>query len=132
MVLETFMKHDFLERLFCPKNLGNEPKVIFLNLKIKSGYRFLLNLFYNENLYYLLCSCAKPIFGKNLFLEIYAKIFSTNKFAGFLNQLFRQNRSLKQPHLHVDTNSQKLKIVQKCLCFGYDQNMSLANLVSGL
>ena len=28
------------------------------------GHSFLLNLFYNENLDYLLCSCLNPIFGK--------------------------------------------------------------------
>ena len=34
-----------------------------------------------------------------------------NQIAGFLNQLFVQNQSKKQPHfLHVDTNSQKLKV----------------------
>ena len=32
----------------------------------------------------------------------------------FLNQPFLQNKSMKQPHfLHVNTNSQKLKIDQK-------------------
>ena len=31
-----------------------------------------------------------------------------NQIAGFLNQLFLPNKSLKKPHfLHVDTNSQK-------------------------
>ena len=34
----------------------------------------------------------------------------------FLNQLFLQNKSIKQSHfLHVDTNSQKLKVVRKVL-----------------
>ena len=43
-------------------------------------------------------------------------MLSTNQIAGFLNQLFLQNKSMKQPHfMHVDTNSQKM-----------------ANLVSGL
>ena len=38
-------------------------------------------------------------------------MLSANQFVRFLNQLFVQNQSKKQPHfLHVDTNSQKLKV----------------------
>ena len=38
---------------------------------------------------------------------------SANQIAG-LSQLFLWNKSMKQPHfLHVDTNSQKLKVDQK-------------------
>ena len=43
---------------------------------------------------------------------------SASQIAGFLIQLFLQNKSMKQPHfLHVDTNSQKLKVVRKA--FGW-------------
>ena len=43
-------------------------------------------------------------------------MLSTNQIAGFLNQLFLQNKSMKQPHfVHVDTNSQKLKVDQNFL-----------------
>ena len=43
--------------------------------------------------------------------EIKAKTLSANQITGYLNQLFLQNKSIKQPHvLHVDTNSQKLKV----------------------
>ena len=41
----------------------------FFNL-LKNLVIFLLNLFYNENLYYLLCSCINPIFGKIFVPEI--------------------------------------------------------------
>ena len=37
-------------------------------------------------------------------------MLSANQIAGFLNQLFIQNKSMKQPHFkHVDINLQKLK-----------------------
>ena len=43
-------------------------------------------------------------------------MLSANQIAGFLNQLFLQNKSMKQPHfLCVDTNSQKLKVGGKFL-----------------
>ena len=43
---------------------------------------------------------------------------SANQIPGFLNQPFLQNKSMKQPNsLHVDTNSQKLKVDQSC--FGW-------------
>ena len=90
------------------------------------------DLFYNENLYYLLCSCTNPTFGKNLVPEIYAKVLSVNHIVRFLNNLFLQNKSVKQHHfLHVDTNSQKLKVVGKY--FGWTwSNIGVANLVSAL
>ena len=41
-------------------------------------------------------------------------MLSANQNAGFLNQLFLQNQSTKQPlFLHADPNSQKLKVDQK-------------------
>ena len=43
-------------------------------------------------------------------------MFSAIQIAGFLNQAFLQSESMKQPHfLHVDTNSQKLKLIEKFL-----------------
>ena len=40
-------------------------------------------------------------------------MISANQIAGFFNQLFLQNKLMKQHHfLHVDTNSQKLKVDQ--------------------
>ena len=41
-------------------------------------------------------------------------MFSANQNAGFLDQLFLQKKFMKQPDfLHVDTNSQNLKVVRK-------------------
>ena len=40
-------------------------------------------------------------------------MLSANQIPGFLNQLFLQSKLMKQPNfLHVDTSSQKLKVVQ--------------------
>ena len=48
-----------------------------------------------------------------------------SQIAGFLNQLFLPNKSLKKPHfLHVDTNSQKC--CSKIFLFGQGQNWVLA------
>ena len=56
-------------------------------------------------------------------------MLSANQIARFLNQPFLQDKSIKQPiFLHVDTNSQKLKVDQNL--FGWVQSkMGLANLV---
>ena len=44
---------------------------------------------------------------------------SANQIPGFLNQPFLQNKLMKQPNsLHVDTNSQKLKVDWKM--FGWN------------
>ena len=43
-------------------------------------------------------------------------MFSTNQIAGFVNQPYLQNKSVKYPDfLHVDKNSHKLKDDQKFL-----------------
>ena len=60
---------------------------------------------------------------------------SANQIPGLLNpllKLFLQNKSMKLPNsLHVDTNSQKLKVDGKV--FGWEWlKMGLANLVTGL
>ena len=69
---------------------------------------------YNENLYYLLCYCTSPIFGKIFVPEIWAKIFLANQTAGFFHQPYLQNKSMKYPDfLHVDTISHKVKVYQK-------------------
>ena len=60
-------------------------------------------MFYNEKLYYLLCSCANPIFGE---------VFGQNalRLQEFLYPLFHLNKSIKwSGFLHIDANSQKLK-----------------------
>ena len=51
------------------------------------------------------------IFGKILVPEIWVKIVLANEIAGFLNQLYLQNKIMKSSDfLHVDTNSFKLKV----------------------
>ena len=46
-------------------------------------------------------------------------MFALNEIAGFFNQPYLQNKSVKQPDfLPVDTNSHKLKVDQKM--FGYE------------
>ena len=55
----------------------------------------LLNLFFNDNLYYLLCCCANPILMKISVPEIWAKMFSANQIARFFNQPYLQNQSMK-------------------------------------
>ena len=41
-------------------------------------------------------------------------MFSANQIAGFFNQPYLQNKSVKQPHfLHVSANLYKLKVDQK-------------------
>ena len=86
MALETHInlcitEPDFPEIFFAPKIGKMDQK--------------LLNLLYNENLYYLLCSCTDPIFGKISGPEIWSKMFSANQIAGFFNQPYLQSKSSK-------------------------------------
>ena len=67
----------------------------FLSILKNFVISFLLNLFYKGNLYYLLCSCKNPIFGKILVPEIWAKMLSANEIAGFFSQSYLQNKSMK-------------------------------------
>ena len=63
-------------------------KLGFLDLLENLVINFFLNLVCNESLYYLLYSCANPIFGKNLVPEIWDKMLLANQITGFLNQLY--------------------------------------------
>ena len=94
--------HDsriFWKKYFLTQKLGkwtkNGPKSGFFKFIEKFGHYVLLNLFYNENLYNLLCSCANRIFGKIFVSEIWAKMFSDNQIARLFNQPYLQNRSMK-------------------------------------
>ena len=110
----------FSRKFFCPQKWGMGQKQVFWSLLETFGHQFLLNLVYNENLYYLLCSCTNPILGK--IPEIWAKMFSANQIAGFFNQPYLQNKSMKQPDfLHVDTNSLKLKVDQNFLGWAWSK-----------
>ena len=59
-------------------------------------------------------------------------MFSANQIAGFFNQPYLQNKSMKYPDfLHGDTNSHKLKVGQNF--FGLaGPKMGVASLVTGL
>ena len=63
-------KPGVFEKIFLLQKLGNMPKIGFLEFIEKFGHRFSMNLFYNEKLDYLLCSCTNPISEKNLVPEI--------------------------------------------------------------
>ena len=100
MVLETHMKlskADFVEKIVSPQKLGiwtkNGPKTGF--------FEFMEDLVFN---FYGICSMMKmyiifcvpaqiSYFEKFLFLR--AKILSTNQIAGFFNQPYIQNESIK-------------------------------------
>ena len=72
------------------------------------------------------------MFTKNLVPKIEPKMLSANQIARFLNQLFLQNKSMKQCHLlHVDTTSQNLKVSQKIVGCPWSK-MGGVNLVSAL
>ena len=82
----------FQKKSFCPqirkmeKWSKNEPETGFFEFIVKFCHQFLLNLFYNENLYYFLCSCTNPIFGKIFVSKIWAKMFSVNQIISRTNQ----------------------------------------------
>ena len=104
MVVESHVKlcltePDIPGKIFCPQNWENGLKMGqkqgFFQFIGKFSHYFLLNFICNENLYYLLCSCTNPIFGKILVHEIWTKIFSANQIAGFFNQPYLQNKSMK-------------------------------------
>ena len=48
-----------------------------------------------KDLYYLLCSCVNLVFGEIFVTEIWAKMFSGNQIAGFFNQSYLHNKSMK-------------------------------------
>ena len=55
---------------------------------------------------------------------------SANQIAGFLNQLFLQNKSMKQSHFwHFALNSRKLKVDPKCSGWAWSR-MGVANLAN--
>ena len=91
---------DFPEKNILPSKMGklvqNGPKTGFFQFIGKCGDQFLLNLIYNENLYYLLFSCTNPILRKIFVPDVWARVFSANQIAGFFNQPYLQNKSMKQ------------------------------------
>ena len=64
--------------------------------------------------------------------KIRAKMFSANQIAGFFNQPYFQNKSMKWPDfLLVDTNLHKLKVDQKVLGWAWS-DLDVASPVTGL
>ena len=82
---------------FLPPKLGKwnkiGPKIGFFEFIEKFGHFTELILY--ENLYYLLCSCSNPIFGKISVFEIWVKMLLANQIAGFFNQPYLQNNSMR-------------------------------------
>ena len=80
----------------------------------------------------MLCSCTNPIFGKIFVPEIWAKIFSADQIAGFYNQPYIQNKSMKQhDYFRVHTNSHRVKVDQKMFGWAWSK-MGLTSLVTRL
>ena len=72
------------------------------------------------------------MFGKMLVHKIWTKMFSANQIAGFFNQPYLQNKSVKYSDFwHVGTSSHKLKVDQKICGWAWSE-MGVASLVTGL
>ena len=64
--------HDkwiFWKKNICPENGPNWVKIRFFEVTGKFDHEFFLNLVYNENLYYFLCSYTNPCLRKIWFLR---------------------------------------------------------------
>ena len=88
-----FWKNFFAQKIM--KNDQKWPKNKFFEFIEIFGHWFLLNLFYNENLYYLLCFCTNRIIREIFVPEIWTKMCSANQIAGFFNWAYLQNKSMK-------------------------------------
>ena len=74
-MLETHMKlcmtAGFFGKTFLPSKIGKMGQKCFFFVFIrKFGHSSVLNLFFNETLHYLLCSCTNFIFGENIKIKI--------------------------------------------------------------
>ena len=129
MVLEIHMKLwvkelDFLEKIFflshkIGKWTKNGSKTRFFEFIGKFGH--LMNLFSNENLFYLLCLYTNAIFGKIFVLEIWAKMSSANQSARFLiDHISRTNAWNNMIFCMLRQISINKKFMKK-FCGGQDQ-----------
>ena len=140
MVLENCVKlcltePDFPEKVFLLQKLGkwtkNRPKTWLFQFIENFGHYFLLNLFYNEDIYYLLCPCTDPIIGETFFLRNGPKCCQPIRLLDFfINHISRTNQWKSLIFFHVDTNSLKLKVGQKTFGLAWSK-MSVASLVMG-
>ena len=124
---------DFSERFFAPK-IGKMDHKWARNRVVWIYWKILSLIFTEFVLYWKFILFAvflhKSLIGKILVPDIWAKMFSANQIAGFFNQPYLQNKSMKQPDfLHVDTNSYKLKIDWKIFGWAWSE-MGVASLVT--
>ena len=82
-------------QIFWKKKIVLPPKIGFYEFSGNFGRQYLLILFYNKNLCYLLCSSTDPIFEKMFVSEIWAEMFLANQIARFFNQPYLHNKSVK-------------------------------------
>ena len=139
MVLETHMKLGWQSWIswkehFAPKigKMGQKwakNRVFRIHWKIWSLIFTEVVLY--ENLYYSLCSCINPIFGKMLVPEIWAKMFSANQIAEFLNQTYLKTNQWNSLMFCMLVQIQKTKIWSKSFDWAWSK-MGVASLVMGL
>ena len=109
MVLESLIKFCVADLEFLGKTFF-APRIGFL--KLKKNWIVTFHWIYSIMKIYIISSLPVQFlyYGKSLICEILAKMLSASQITGLLNQLFIQNKSIKQPYfLHFDTNSQILK-----------------------
>ena len=128
---------DFLGKFFLPRKLGkwtkNGPKMVFwIYWKIYSIYSIIKT--------YIICSVLHSPLQNSAIIqsckifvpEIWAKMFPANQIAGFFNQPYLQNKSVKwSDFLHFDTNSHKPKFNKKCFEWAWSE-MDVTSLVMEL
>ena len=84
---------NFLEKLFSPWKLAkNGPKVCFLNLKknLIINFHWILS---TMKIYIICCVSTQISYLEKIFF-LGCKVLVANQIAGFLNQLFLQNKSM--------------------------------------
>ena len=78
------------------KKIKYRPKIRFFEFIGKFNHYFFLNLVHNESPNYFLYPCTNPIFEKKKWILRYEhKMTLANQIAGFLNQLYMQNKMMK-------------------------------------
>ena len=91
----------FQEKLFCPQNGANGPKLDQKQSFLKLLENLVINFLWvwsRKKFYNICCILAQIcILGKILVPEIWAKMLSTNQIAVFLNWLYLWNKMMKKP-----------------------------------
>ena len=136
MVLETLMLSVTEPDFFCPKNVGNGSMIGqkwgFLNLKksLVNHFHWICSIM---KIYIICCVPALILYLRKIFFLSYRpKWLQPIRLQDFLINHFSRKKLMKQHNsLHVDRNSQKLKVDQTFFVWGWSK-MSVTNLVSGL